>query len=283
MTVFSTPTMSSSSFELMSLGDLPQYKSESSSDYPSQTESPTVFIPVMRPPTPAPSPRPISPAQSVISHPSALVPQVESPSFQAHIDGFQSLGSISRQEYLAVLLSHCSSRELFFISTRIAPLLKRDFLADLPIELSLHILNFVDHPRTLARIACVSRKWHTLVQDEQAWRGLASAYHFDPALHGPCEPDTDEGVTIGVTHSQIPNALALPRLPRPPRALQQTQSSQALFKYAWSTCMFPVFPWFSLLTTAYSDPAPRQWSTGSEVAVAYTYIASLCSIPITRW
>lgn len=219
----------------MGLGDLPQYKSETSSDYPSQTESPTVFMPVMRPPTPAPSPRPISPAQSVISLTPSLVPQVESPPFQSLIDEFQSLGSISRQEYLVALLSHCSSRELFFISTRIAPLLKRDFLADLPIELSLHILNFVDHPRTLARIACVSRKWHALVQDEQAWRGLASAYHFDPALHGPFEPDMDEGDTMGVTHLQIPNVLSLPRLPRPPRALQQAQSSQALFKYAWST------------------------------------------------
>ena len=248
----------------MALGDLSQCKSETSPDYPSQTESPTVFMPVIRPPTPAPSPRPISPAQSAISLASSLVPQVESPPFQAHIDEFQSLGSISRQEYLVALLSHCSSRELFFISTRIAPLLKRDFLADLPIELSLHILSFVDHPRTLARIACVSRKWHALVQDEQAWRGLASAYHFDPALHGPCEPDTDESDTIGVTHSQIPNVLTLPRLPCPPRALQQAQSSQALFKYAWSTCMFPVFPWFSLLSTAYSCPHPTvvNWKRG---------------------
>ncbi|KAH9988574.1 WD40-repeat-containing domain protein [Russula vinacea] len=174
-------------------------------------------MPVMRPPTPAPSPRPISPAPSVISFASSLAPQVQLPPFQALLDEFLSLGSISRQEYLATLLSHCSSRELFFISTRIAPLLKRDFLADLPIELSLHVLSFVDHPRTLARIACVSRKWHALVQDEQTWRGLASAYHFDPALHGPCEPDTDEGDTIGVTLPHIPG------------------SSQALFKYAWLT------------------------------------------------
>jgi F-box and WD-40 domain protein CDC4 len=157
------------------------------------------------------------------------------PPFQALLDEFQSLGSFSRQEYLATLLSHCSSRELFFISTRIAPLLKRDFLADLPIELSLHILSFVDHPRTLARIACVSRKWHALVQDEQTWRGLASAYHFDPALHGPCEPDTDEGDTIGVTLPHIPGVPTLPRIPRPPRPLQPAQSSQALFKYAWLT------------------------------------------------
>lgn len=238
----------SSSFELIGLGDLPPYKSDTPPDFSSQTESPTVFMPVMRPPTPAPSPRPISPAPSVISFASSLAPQVQLPPFQALLDEFLSLGSISRQEYLATLLSHCSSRELFFISTRIAPLLKRDFLADLPIELSLHVLSFVDHPRTLARIACVSRKWHALVQDEQTWRGLASAYHFDPALHGPCEPDTDEGDTIGVTLPHIPGVPTLPRLPRPPRSLQPAQSSQALFKYAWLTCVFPVFPWFSSLS-----------------------------------
>ena len=241
------PTMPSSSFELTGLGDLTPYISETSSDYPSQTESPTVFMPVMRPPTPAPSPRPISLAPSVITLASSPVSQVEPPPFQTILNEFRSLSSIARQDYLAALLSHCSSRELFFISTRIAPLLKRDFLADLPIELSLHILSFVDHPRTLARIACVSRKWHALVQDEQAWRSLASAYHFDPDLHGPCEPDADESETIGVTHSQIARVSTLPRLPQPLRALRPLQSSQALFKYAWSTCMFTVFLRFTFL------------------------------------
>lgn len=229
----------SSSFDLTSL-DLPPYKSETS-DYPSQSESPTVFMPVMRPPTPAPSPRPISPAPDVIPPVSSLAPKAEPPPFHTFLSEFQSLGSATRQDYLGALLSQCSSRELFFISTRIAPLLKRDFLADLPIELSLHILNFVDHPRTLARIASVSRKWHALVQDEQAWRGLASAYHLDPTLHGPCEPDADESDTIAVT-PHISHALTLPRLPRSPHALQPAQSLQALFKYAWSTCMSSAFP-----------------------------------------
>lgn len=233
--------MTPSSFELTGLGELPPYKSETPSDYPSQTESPTVFMPVMRPPTPAPSPRPISLVPSVITLASSPASHVEPHPFQAILNEFRSLSSIARQDYLAALLSQCSSRELFFISTRIAPLLKRDFLADLPIELSLHILSFVDHPRTLARIACVSRKWHALVQDEQAWRGLASAYHFDPDLHGPCESDADESDAVGVTHSQITRVPTLPRLPQPLRALHPPQSSQALFKYAWSTCMFTIF------------------------------------------
>ncbi|KAI0248780.1 WD40-repeat-containing domain protein [Lactifluus subvellereus] len=224
--------MSSSSFELTSLGVPSSYKPEIPSDYPSQTESPTLYMPVIRPPTPAPSPRPVSPAQSIISLASSLVTHFEAPPFEAFLDGFQSLGPTARQDCLAALLSHCSARELFFISTRIAPLLKRDFLADLPVELALHILSFVDHPRTLARIACVSRKWHALVQDGQAWRRLLNAYHFDSAFHGPCEPDADQDDPIGVTHPHTPHVLTLPRIPQPP---QSAHSSQALFKYAWST------------------------------------------------
>lgn len=226
--------MASPSFDLPGLGNTsPSYKPDATPDFP--TEPSRLYMPVMRPPTPAPSPRPVSPLQSAISLASSLsAPPVTSP-LQTFLNEFQTLNPMTRQEYLAAILTHCNSRELFFISTRIAPLLKRDFLADLPTELALHILNFVDHPRTLTRIACVSRKWYALVQDEQSWRGLASAYHFDLALQGPREPDAEESDAIGITHSNLPHVLTLPRLPRSPYALQQTQSSQALFKYAWST------------------------------------------------
>lgn len=230
--------MSSSSFDLPGLGNPSSYKPEATPDFPSPTETSHLYMPVMRPPTPAPSPRPVSPLQNTISLASSLGAPLVASSLQTSLDEFRNLGPIARQDYLAALLTQCNSRELFFISTRIAPLLKRDFLADLPIELALHVLNFVDHPRTLTRIACVSRKWYALVQDEQTWRGLASAYHFDLALHGPGEPAAEESDAIGVTHSNSPHVLTLPRLPRPPRA-QQTQGSQALFKYAWSTRTLP--------------------------------------------
>ncbi|KAH9077666.1 WD40 repeat-like protein [Lactarius deliciosus] len=144
-------------------------------------------------------------------------------------------GRFARQDYLAAILTHCNSSELFFISTRIGPLLKRDFLADLPIVLACRILNFVDHPRTLTRIACVSRKWYALVQSEQVWQGLASVYHFDLALQGAGELEAEESDAIGVTHSNLPHVLTLPRLSRSPRALQQAPSSQSLFKHSWST------------------------------------------------
>ncbi|KAH8981934.1 WD40 repeat-like protein [Lactarius hatsudake] len=154
---------------------------------------------------------------------------------QAFLNEFRTRGPIARQDYLAAILTHCNSSELFFISTRIGPLLKRDFLADLPIVLACRILNFVDHPRTLTRIACVSRKWYALVQSEQVWQGLASVYHFDLALQGTGELEAEESDAIGVTHSNLPHVLTLPRLSRSPRALQQAPSSQSLFKHSWST------------------------------------------------
>ena len=225
--------MSSSSFDLPILGNPSSpYKSEEAPDYPSTTEPSHLFMPVMRPPTPAPSPRPVSPLHNSISPASSPTPPPVASPLQTFLDEFETLSPLARQDYLADLLTHCNSRELFFLSTRIAPLLKRDFLADLPTELALHILSFVDHPRTLTRIASVSRKWHALVQDEHAWRGLASAYHFNLAHRASGERAPDESDAMGVTQ---PHVLTLPRLPRPPCAVQPSQSSQPLFKYAWST------------------------------------------------
>ena len=235
--------MSSSTFDIPSLGNpSSSFKPEATPDYPSPTEPSHLFMPVMRPPTPAPSPRPVSPLQNAvppISPTSSPTPPLVASSFQTFLEEFQTLSPMVRQEYLATLvLTHCNSRELYFISTRIAPLLKRDFLADLPIELALHTLSFVDHPRTLTRIACVSRKWYALVQDEHAWRGLAIAYRFNLALHGPAERDTEERDAMAVSHSNLPHVLTLPRLPR----LQPAQSSQPLFKYAWTTRTLPAVP-----------------------------------------
>ena len=266
--------MSSSSFDLTSLGDPSSYNSETPSDYPSQAQSPTVYMPVMRPPTPAPSPHPVSPAPSVISLASSFVEHFEVPPFEAFLNGFQSLSPLSRQDCLATLLSHCSARELFFISKRIAPLLKCDFLADLPVKLALHILGFIDQPRTLARIACVSRKWHALVQDEQVWRRLVNVYHFDSALHGPCEPDTDGDDPLSVMHPHIPHVLTLPRIPQPTPALQSAQSSQTIFKHAWLTCMSPIFPYSlsqSRLMLTLLRSAAVNWKRGGRCLRAHRF------------
>lgn len=121
----------------------------------------TVYmVPILSPPTPAASPGPD--ADSFLPIPVAL-PQ----------------NPALRQQYLASLLHSLSPSELLFVSTTIAPLLKRDFIADLPTEIALMVLSFIDEPRTLARAGRVSRRWKAMVADEAIWRGMCMRIGFN--------------------------------------------------------------------------------------------------------
>ncbi|KAF6760748.1 WD40-repeat-containing domain protein [Ephemerocybe angulata] len=83
-----------------------------------------------------------------------------------------------RRTLLTALLSTCSPAELLFISTLIAPRLKRDFLSTLPAELSLHILSFIEDPRTLGRAGRVCRRWGVLCREEGVWRGMCGRWGY---------------------------------------------------------------------------------------------------------
>ncbi|KAJ7173623.1 WD40 repeat-like protein [Mycena filopes] len=113
----------------------------------------TIYMPVLSPPTPAASP---GPDQDTFHPIPIALPQ----------------NPALRQQYLASLLHSLTPGELLFVSTTIAPLLKRDFIADLPTELALMVLGCIDEPRTLARASRVSRRWKAMVADESVWRGL---------------------------------------------------------------------------------------------------------------
>lgn len=129
----------------------------------------TLFMPIESPPTPAPSPGPTS----------RQLPSIASISRQE----FSILSPAQRREYLCAILSDCTPDELSFISTTIAPLLKRDFLRDLPSEIAIYILSFFDEPSTLLRAGRVSRYWHALVADDVLWRRLCYIHGFVPARH----------------------------------------------------------------------------------------------------
>ncbi|KAJ7281976.1 WD40 repeat-like protein [Mycena rebaudengoi] len=136
----------------------------------------TIYMPVMSPPTPAASPGPDTDAFAAIP-----LPLPQNPAL--------------RQQYLASLLHSLSPSELLFVSTTIAPLLKRDFVADLPIELALIVLSFIDEPRTLARASCVSRRWRAMVADEAIWRGMCIRMGYGSREPKPVQappPATDD-------------------------------------------------------------------------------------------
>ncbi|KAJ6624900.1 WD40-repeat-containing domain protein [Mycena sp. CBHHK59/15] len=134
-------------------------------------------MPVLSPPTPAASPGPDTDV-----FPALPISLPQNPAL--------------RQQFLASLLHSLSPAELLFVSTTIAPLLKRDFVADLPIELALVVLGFIDEPRTLARASRVSRRWKEMVADESVWRGMCMRLGFGSREPKSIEPrravDDDE-------------------------------------------------------------------------------------------
>ncbi|WWC85485.1 uncharacterized protein L201_000349 [Kwoniella dendrophila CBS 6074] len=94
------------------------------------------------------------------------------------INQFTTLSPSQRFSFLASLIGELRLNEALVVSRKIEPLLRRDFLRELPAELALHCLSFVDEPKTLARAAQVSNYWNQLLQDEQTWKDLFKRHNF---------------------------------------------------------------------------------------------------------
>src|SRR5690606_13054143 len=77
----------------------------------------------------------------------------------------------SLQSYLLFhLLRRCTSPVLQYISSVILTNVKRDFLGQLPTELCLNILQYLDGP-SLCRAAQVSKRWRNVIDaDSRIWR-----------------------------------------------------------------------------------------------------------------
>ncbi|THC98853.1 hypothetical protein EYZ11_001700 [Aspergillus tanneri] len=70
------------------------------------------------------------------------------------------------------LLRRCPKPTLHFVADVVNPALKCDFLALLPLELSLNIVKYFD-ALTMCRAAQVSKKWrHIINSDEKSWKEL---------------------------------------------------------------------------------------------------------------
>ncbi|WWC97403.1 hypothetical protein V866_004282 [Kwoniella sp. B9012] len=97
---------------------------------------------------------------------------------QGLLHSFTTLSPSQRFTFLNSLIGELRLNEALVVSRKIEPLLRRDFLRELPAELALHCLSFVDEPRTLARAAQVSNYWNQLLQDEQTWKDLFDRHNF---------------------------------------------------------------------------------------------------------
>nr|CAX73663.1 archipelago [Schistosoma japonicum] len=72
---------------------------------------------------------------------------------------------------LSALIDQCSHGELLHIKKTIKPLLKRDFITHLPVEVSLHILKYLS-PRDIFHCAQVSKNWRCICDDNLLWYHL---------------------------------------------------------------------------------------------------------------
>jgi F-box and WD-40 domain protein CDC4 len=98
-------------------------------------------------------------------------------------DSFDSLPSKVQTWFMYQLLRRCGKPTLHFVADVVNPALKCDFLARLPLELSMNVVRFLD-VKTMCRAAQVSRKWREIVNtDENAWRNLLIKDGFTVPKH----------------------------------------------------------------------------------------------------
>ncbi|KAF8194673.1 WD40 repeat-like protein [Pholiota molesta] len=141
------------------------------------SETQILYMPIISPPTPAPSPRPAVnniPLSFQSQYNAIQAPPLPLSSFEMNANN-----PALRREYLLSIIRSCTPDELFFISQTIGPILKREFSFSLPEELVLHVLLFVDDVKTLLNASLVSKRWRRIARDESIWKAMAVAYDFD--------------------------------------------------------------------------------------------------------
>ncbi|KAI8094172.1 WD40-repeat-containing domain protein [Thamnidium elegans] len=95
---------------------------------------------------------------------------------------FHLLSSLQKQFFLYEIINSCDNTQLTFLNSLIEPRLKVDFLKELPPELALHILSYIDLPSTLSRANCVSKYWNSLIRDENLWKSLCKTHQYNNSV-----------------------------------------------------------------------------------------------------
>jgi len=149
----------------------------------------TLYIPIASPPTPAPSPGPFTLDHDQHNLPVAMTHFPHGGNFQQQFTydpsrDFSSFNEQARLDFLNKIIAQCTLRELSHISALISPMLKRDFLQELPIELALQVLSYVDDLYELVRnVGGVCKHWRRLSNDDSLWRLMCQRWGFEVPLH----------------------------------------------------------------------------------------------------
>ncbi|KAL2116114.1 hypothetical protein VTJ04DRAFT_10369 [Mycothermus thermophilus] len=88
------------------------------------------------------------------------------------LDSFDAMPNELKTWMMYQFLRRCPRKTLHVVADVVNPALKCDFLKQLPLELSLHVLSYLDH-RDLCRAAQVSKHWRTIIDtNETGWKEL---------------------------------------------------------------------------------------------------------------
>jgi F-box and WD-40 domain protein CDC4 len=140
------------------------------------------------------------------------------------LETFDSMPNEMKTVMMFHFLKRCPRKTLHLIADTVNPALKCDFLDQLPMELSLNILSFLDH-RDLCRAAQVSKQWRSVVDsNETGWKELLDRDGFvlpvgelERAIHqgwgwqdpyGPDGFEQDLSVQHGLSSSEGDLAIA---------------------------------------------------------------------------
>lgn len=92
------------------------------------------------------------------------------------MDFFEAIPDKMKTYLMYQLLRRCPKQTLRVVADVVNPALKCDFLAQLPLELGLNVVKFLD-VKTMCRASQVSKKWRQIINsDEKTWKA-----HFDAA------------------------------------------------------------------------------------------------------
>ncbi|PGH02711.1 hypothetical protein AJ80_08808 [Polytolypa hystricis UAMH7299] len=106
---------------------------------------------------------------STARHPASTMSLMDMPMVLGY---FESVPDELKTYMMYQMLRRCPKSTLHFVADVVNPALKCDFLALLPLELSLNIVKYFD-VQTMCRASQVSKKWrHIINSDEKSWKKL---------------------------------------------------------------------------------------------------------------
>ncbi|ORY61592.1 WD40-repeat-containing domain protein [Pseudomassariella vexata] len=95
------------------------------------------------------------------------------------LESFDAMPAEMKSFMMYQFLRRCSRKTLHVVANVVNPALNCDILKDLPTELTLHVLSYLDH-RDLCRAAQVSKTWRNIIDyNETGWKELFDRDGFE--------------------------------------------------------------------------------------------------------